>query len=121
MFANLIENLSDGTADQDFDLIGTTSTGSLRRDVSSPLDQPRTLKIEHTESGSGVSRVRRSVYRLDSVEENSEGEQGTTSVYLVVVAPVKVTDTTKLAKNVTLMKSFLAATGHVDKIVAGEV
>lgn len=121
MYPNLIENLSDGVADQDFDLSATNANGSIRRDITAPLDQPHTLTIRHETVGSGNSETRRSNVKFDKVVENGDGVQGKLTVSLTVTVPTKVTDVATVEKEITLMKSFLSATGYVGKLAVAEI
>jgi len=121
MYPNLIEDLNDGVADQDFDLRKINETGSVRSDITATLDQPHTLSIRHETVGSGNGETRRSNVKFDRVVENADGVQGKLTVSLTVTAPTKVTDVATIDKELNLMKSFLATSGYIAKLSAGEI
>lgn len=121
MYPNLIENLNDGAADQDFDLSSINANGSIRRDITASLDQPHTLTIRHETVGSGNAETRRSNVKFDKIVENDDGVQGKLTVSLTVTAPTKVATVAQITKEITLMKSFLAAAGYIDKLAVAEI
>jgi hypothetical protein len=118
MFDNPII-LSDGTDNDSYQYRGSTLDQSTYRVASAPLDQPIEFSVKHTQTGSGVNLLRRSVYRLDKTVENAEGVQGKLSVYTVVSVPVKIADNTTLEKELNKMQDFLD--GQVAKIVTSDI
>jgi hypothetical protein len=121
MYPNPIP-ISDGSATVNFDLNGTQLNESLYKNASADLDKPHTIAIKHSVSNVGKpTQVRRSVVRVDQVVEDASGTQGTLSVYVVAVVPEKVATTAQLTAGLTLMKSFLSASGYIGKVVAAEI
>lgn len=120
MYPNLIENLNDGVADQDFDLRSINANGSIRGDIAAALDLPHTLSIRHETVGSGNAETRRSNVKFDKVVE-ADGVQGKLTVSLTITVPTKVTDVATVVKEITLMKSFLATSGYIDKLSVAEI
>jgi hypothetical protein len=122
MFANLIEDISDGTLDHDFDLRSLGDQKSVRYDIAAALDKPATLQISHTQTGSGDKAFRNTLLRFDAVRERAADEvQATESVYLVVRTPVKVSTTAQTTELVNQMVDFLGTAGYVGKLLAGEI
>lgn len=122
MYPNLIEDLTDGTTDHDYDLREIGNQKSVRYDIASELDKPATLTISHQTTGSGTKTMRSSVLRFDAVREREVDEaQGTDSVYLVVRTPVKVSTTADVKKLVSQLADFLGTATYVDKLLAGEI
>lgn len=120
MYTNPIA-ASNGTSTINFDYRGSQTNQSEYKDASAALDQPHTLKVSHQYSGSGLTRRRRTLTRIDRVVEDANGEQGTLSVYLVVDIPEGVSTTTQVTEQVTLMKNHLAASGVIGKIVSADI
>lgn len=121
MFVNLIENISDGAADHDYDLRSIIGSKSIRSDIAATLDLPATLTISHVKSGSGLKTSRRSLVSLDQQVEDAAGNQDLLRAYMVLVVPEKVTTVAAVVKQITLLKSFLATATFIDKIVAQEI
>jgi len=121
MFANLIEDMNDGAADHDYDLREIGNQKTVRYDTSAALDQPATLTISHTSTGSGDAQFRNSLVRFDAIREREDGVQGLESVYVVVRTPVKVSSAANINKLILQLKDFLATAGYTDKLVAGEI
>lgn len=126
MFAQDIGPLSDGSANHTYVLLAgpasVTNPTSYRKDSAAPGDTPVTLSIKHQTIGSGDKEVLSSVVRFDQVVERSEDQvQGTNSLYLVSKRHVKLGDTTEQLKLIALLVAFLAASGHKDKFLGGEV
>lgn len=121
MYPNPIP-ISNGSATINFDYRGSQLDASSYKDASASLDQPHVLSVKHQITNKGKeNQSRRTLIRIDRTVENEQGVQGELSVYLVVVVPEKVATTTQVTQEVTLMKSFLAATGYVDKVVAADL
>ena len=76
--------------------------------------QPHRLRIQHEETGSGTSRVRRTLVRFD---KSQQGQTDTTktitcSAYLYLVIPVGNINDYQLAKDTLAeLMSFMASTG----------
>jgi len=121
MFANLIEDINDGTVDHDYDLRALGDNKSVRSDTAAAIDKPATITISHVNTGSGDKLYRNSLVRFDAVVERDDQVQGTNSVYLVVRSPVKVTTAAELTGLLAQMVSFLGTSGYTAKIVAGEI
>jgi hypothetical protein len=125
MFANLIEDLNDGTTDHDYDLRSLGDQKSIRFDIAADLDKPATLTISHSLTGSGDKQYRNTLCRFDAVVERSEDQvQGTESVYLVFRTPTKVSDAATRVKLANQMLTFLgtvAAHANVTKLLNGEI
>lgn len=122
MFANLIEDLNDGTIDHDYDLRSIGDQKSVRFDAAATLDKPSTLTISHVKTGTGDKEYRNTLARIDSVVERASDEiQGTVSVYLVIRTPTKVTDAAGTKKVVLQLQDFLDDVGAVDKLINGEI
>lgn len=122
MFANLIEDLTDGTTDHDFDLREIGNQKSVRYDIAAPLDKPATLTISHVQTGNGDKTFRNTLLRFDAVREReADALQATESVYLVVRTPIKVSSTADTTKLVSQMVDFLGTSGYIGKLLAGEI
>jgi len=120
MLPNLIEDITDGTVDHDFDLREIGTNKAVRRDIASPIDQPATLTISHVETGSGDKAYRNSLLRLDQVVERAaDGVQGVESVYLVIRSPLKVTTDAARLGLLTQMVSLLAVANVKTELLAG--
>lgn len=121
MYSNPIA-VSNGTSTINFDYRGSQLDQSSYKDGSASLDQAHNLTVKHQTTNKGKdSQTRRSLFRIDKTVENEQGVQGELSVYLVVSIPEKVATSTQVTEQVTLMKNFLAATGHIAKIVAADL
>lgn len=125
MFANLIENLNDGTTDHDYDLRSLGDQKSVRFDIAAPLDKPATLTISHVNTGSGDKQYRNTLCRFDAIVERSGDQvQGTESMYVVFRTPTKVSDIatrTALAKQLLSFLGTPAAMPNVTKLLNGEI
>jgi len=121
MFANPIAALSDGGANHDLSLMGVGDRKSSYKDLTSAQDTTLSFDISHSESGKGENLIRRSLYRIDQAVVDPDGNNGTISVYLVVQNPLHVCVAADVTKVVTLMKSFLSASGVIAKVVAAEI
>lgn len=120
MYPNPIP-ISNGTATINFDYRGSQVDQSQYNDASAALDQEHKLSVKHQRQGSGTSRVRKTLVRIDRIVEDAQGVQGTLSVYTVVVIPEGIATSAQVTEQVTLMKNFLAATGYIAKIVAADI
>jgi len=122
MYANLIEDLNDGTTDHDYDLRSIGDQKSVRYDIAAESDLPATLTISHTETGKGDEKVKNSLLRFDrTVERASDEKQGTVSAYLVLRQPVKVMSSGDAQYVINQMIDFLGTATYVDKLVNGEI
>jgi hypothetical protein len=114
--------LNDGTADQSYDFRGITANETSQyKDATAPLDQPQTLTIKHTSSGSGLQQTRRSLFRLDHTVEDDDGNQAVLSAYVVLALPEKVATSTQATKILEELKDFLTNTGNIGRIIAGDL
>lgn len=120
MFPNLIEDVNDGTTDHDYDR-RTMGPPSEFLDIGAALDVPSTLKIAHKIEGSGMNTVVRTMARIDDVVEDSLGNQGVSSAYLVTVNPIKVAPEGAHEKTISKLKSFLNKADTVGKLIRQEV
>lgn len=89
MLPSTIENLNNGSADLDFDLLYTEGRKSFRTLDGATQDEPEILTVSHNESGSGENLFRNSVARIDKTVTDAEGNQNTISVYVVIRNPLK--------------------------------
>lgn len=121
MFPNLIEDLTDGAVDHDYDLLYTEAYNSVRRDVASTQDEPATMTIGHNESGSGENLVRNSKARMDRVVTDGEGNQATLSVYLVIRNPLKVATAAQVLETTKQLVDFLNTGTNAAKFIGGEI
>jgi len=125
MFANLIENLNDGTTDHDYDLRSLGDQKSIRFDIAAPLDKPATLTISHVLTGSGDKQYRNTLCRFDAVVERSEDQvQGTESLYVVMRTPTKVSAAASregLANQLLTFLGTVAVHPNVTKLLNGEI
>jgi hypothetical protein len=127
MFANLIEDLNDGTLDHDYDRREYPSGGSRKgvwNDIAADLDKPVTLTISHVTTGSGDKQYLNTLCRFDAVvERESDQIQGIESIYLVMRTPTKVSDASTREKLANQMLAFLgtvAAHPNVSALLNGE-
>lgn len=120
MFTNPIA-YSNGSVTVSYDYNGSQLNQSQYKDNSSALALPHTFDIAHRNNGSGEDQVRSSRYGIRRTVEDALGNQGQIKVDLVVSTPVKVATSAQVTEQVTLMKNFLAGTGVIAKIVAGEI
>lgn len=122
MYANLIEDLNDGTLDHDYDLRSIGDQKSVRYDIAAAADLPATLTISHVETGKGDDKVKNSLLRFDrTVERASDEKQGTVSAYLVIRQPVKVMASGDAQYVVNQLIDFLSTATYADKLIAGEI
>jgi len=81
---------------------------------------PNTLKIKHAESGTGTSKIRRSVTRFDvsSAGQVDSSKTMAASAYLVLISPIgNMTDTTLSKKALAELMSFTATTGAATTVL----
>jgi hypothetical protein len=122
MYPNPIALDAPGETTTSFNYQGSTIDASLYKDASAALDVPHTLTIKHQTSKTGqVGQERRTLVRFDRRVENEQGEQGTLSVYQVIVIPEKIATAAQVEGELELMREFLKSDGFIDKIIAGEI
>jgi hypothetical protein len=121
MFPNLIEDLSDGAVDHDYDLIYIDGRKSVRRDIASPQDEPATLSIAHNESGSGANLVLNTVARFDRAVSDENGNRGTISAYVVIRNPLKITDAATVKQTVFQLSQLLTDGTGMNQLINGEI
>lgn len=113
---------SNGTATVAFDYRGSTPDNSQYKDAAASLDQPHTFEAKHTVSKKGsVNQLRRSAYIINRTVEDSLGNQGVLSCYLVINVPEKVATTTQVTEQITLMKNILSVSGVIAKFAAADI
>jgi len=82
--------------------------------ISEAPDKPHRLKISHLETGSGSSKRRRSVVRIDETQPSDRDSSlmATVSAYIVLDAPVGALDgTSRMNDAIANLLSFCATTG----------
>jgi hypothetical protein len=122
MFANLIEDINDGTTDHDYDLRKVGDNESIRRDVASPADQPAFLRIAHQSVGKGDGLKQRSLVQFTRTVERSEDQvQGDIKVNVTVEQPVKVATSAQVLEEVSKMLSFFGVSGNPALIISGTI
>lgn len=113
--------ISDGATNINFEFGGSSIDESKYRDASAALDQEHTLVVKHQRTGSGITRMRRTLIRIDKIVEDAQGVQGLLSWYTNVIIPEGIATTAQVVQQVTLGKSFLSTAGFIAKVVAAEI
>lgn len=121
MFPNLIEDLTDGAVDHDYDLLYVEGYNSTRRDIASSQSEPATMIIGHNESGQGEGLTRNSKCRFDRVVTDGDGKQSTLSVYLVIRNPLKTATAAQVLETTQQLVDFLNTDTNAAKFIAGEI
>ncbi len=99
-------------AEVEFQRISTNGRSTEYAQITEAFNAPHRLKISHLESGSGVSRRRRSVVRFDKTITGADLLPTTVSAYAVLDIPVGDLSATTEAKNVMAeLMSFCASLG----------
>lgn len=121
MFPNLIEDLTDGAVDHDYDLQYTQGQSSVRKDVAATQNEPATMTIGHVESGSGEKLLRNSKCRFDRVVSDAQGNQDTLSVYVVIRNPLKIATAAQVLETTKQMVDFMNTGTNAAKFIGGEI
>lgn len=120
-FPNLIEDLTDGAVDHDFDLRFTEGSKSVRTDIAAPQAEPSILTISHQESGTSTKTYRNSKVRFDQTITNADGVQEVLSWYLVCRNPLKVATSAQALALGKQLVDFANTGTNLTKVLAGEI
>lgn len=121
MYPNLIEDLTDGTVDHDYDLQAIEGRTSIRSDVSATFDEPAVLKIAHNESGKGENLYRNSTVRIDRTVTDTDGNQNVISFYVVGRIPLKTATAAQCAEVLSQLTDFFATADYATRFINGEI
>jgi hypothetical protein len=108
--------INDGVADTEYQCISLKENESIYREVTSPLSNPRTLRISHeiAKSASGTDRHLVAFARTD---DNADQIPFVGTVHAVLAVPRDGVTAADLKKEWVKLKTFLDT--HFDTIVGG--
>lgn len=115
---NEIKN-SAGT-EVEFQRLSTSDRSTEYAQITESPAQPHRLKVSHQESGSGLTKRRRSVIRFDKVVPSTVDttKTCTVSAYAVLDAPIGALGTTaEFANVIAELMSFCATTGAATTVL----
>lgn len=121
MFPNTIEDLTDGTTDHDYDLRSINGSQTIRADIAATQNEPATLTISHSKSGTGESQVQNSLVRFDRTVSDADGNQGVISAYLVLRNPVKTATAAQVLQVIKQLVDLLNTGTNATMVINGEI
>ena len=95
----------------EFSRLSVSDRSTVFSQITETPSLPHRLSISHAESGSGITKRRRSLVRIDktSISGVDSSTPVTTSAYVVLDAPVgALTSSTEMAKVLAELTSFVA-------------